>query len=204
MPSVLSSLRTQPMTKTHTSARWWHLKARALAHLRTVLVNPPQPPCCCHCAAAIALCAAAARCAAATANDAAATSALPPSFRQHCVVALPPPPLMLPLPPPCRHRAMHRRRASRCCHRRLPCRCRRAAAKLLPMLHWRPAATANVALLRCCHRRQRCHCRHAAAKLPRTSCCCADATAAAFALLPPRCRPCTVRRHRALHCRHYR
>jgi hypothetical protein len=41
-------------------ASQWRSKARALAHLRTVPVNPPQPPRCSHRAAAIALCATAA------------------------------------------------------------------------------------------------------------------------------------------------
>ena len=48
MPSTLSSLRPQPRTKTRTSASRWHSKALALAHSRTVPVNPPQPPRCCH------------------------------------------------------------------------------------------------------------------------------------------------------------
>jgi len=57
MPSTLSSLRPRPRTKTRTLASQWRSKALALAHSRTVPVNPPQPPRCSHRAAAIALCA---------------------------------------------------------------------------------------------------------------------------------------------------
>ena len=55
MPSVLLSLRPQPRTKTHTSARWWHSKARASAHSQTMPANLLQPPRCCHRAAHFAL-----------------------------------------------------------------------------------------------------------------------------------------------------
>ena len=94
MLSALSSLRPQPRTKTRTLARQWRLKARALAHLPTVQVNPPQPPCCCHRAAAVTLCTATTLRAVATAADTAAASGLPPSFRQRCAGALPPMPML--------------------------------------------------------------------------------------------------------------
>jgi hypothetical protein len=134
MPSALSSLRPRPRTKTRMSAHQWCLKARALAHSRTVPVNLPQPPCCCHRDAAIALCAAAVLRAAATATDAAAAAVPPPSFcrrragvllppPQHlgrCAppqcFALPPPPLTLP-PPPCRRQASANVALLRCRHR---------------------------------------------------------------------------------------
>jgi hypothetical protein len=155
MPSALSSLRPQLMTKMRTLAHRWRSKACALAQSRMVPVNLPQPLRCCHCAAAVALCAAAALRAAATATDAAAVATLPPSCRRSCAVGLPPPLLTLPLPPRCHRHAVHRRYASRCRHLRCRCHRRHAAAKLPPTSRWRAAATADVPVAHCRHCQRR-------------------------------------------------
>ena len=130
MPSTLPSLHPQPMMKTSTSARWWRSKVCALAHLRTVPVNPSQPPCCCHCAAAVALCATAALRAATTAADSAAVAKLLlPSCRQRRAVALPP-----------------RRHQAAAATALLPSHCAPPPSFALPPLPCHSQASTNVAL----------------------------------------------------------
>ena len=113
MPSALSSLCPRPKMKTHTLARWWCSKARALAHLRTVPANPLQPPRCCHCQCCCraVCCHRALRCC-----HCRTAAKLPPTSRC-CAATTAAASTLLQLR--CRRCTVHRRCALRCRH----CRC---------------------------------------------------------------------------------
>jgi hypothetical protein len=107
----------------------------------------------------------------------------------------------------CRHRRSHRAATVALCATAaalLPS-CRQCCTVALPPPPRRRQAAADVAMSRCLHRRSHraatCHLRcrrpsRAAAKLPLMSRCRVVATAAATALLPPRCHRRAVRRRR--------